>query len=344
MAGCVDQQTFDQKDWRGVSVMMMQNLPCRCTPEEIGSAVGELGFAHHVNYFHLPRKLPGGRNLGYAFIGLVTPELAQKFRDAFEGYTFTSRSSSKKVRLKPAHRQPVSSPDRLRPNAPARQKQASLPSLQVNMPAHQQQASLRNRRLVNILAHEQQASLPSRPMASAPPHQQQAFVPNCPQAITAAHQQWASSPNQLQAETPARQQQASLPNQLQASARAHQWQPGSLPNCLQANMAAHRQHASLPNHLQAGILAHRQAFLPRRLHASVSFSEQEETDLMVAALQHEAILLKKQIDLMIAALKRDQTMQTRCNSPMALSEFSHPPGVGKNQAYSVTWEGDRCGS
>eukprot|EP00930_Biecheleria_cincta_P062368 TRINITY_DN4784_c0_g1_i4.p2 TRINITY_DN4784_c0_g1~~TRINITY_DN4784_c0_g1_i4.p2 ORF type:complete len:243 (+),score=51.74 TRINITY_DN4784_c0_g1_i4:86-814(+) len=95
----------DEHDWLGVSIVMIQNLPCRCTQEEIAAAVDELGFGAYVNYLHLPRKAPGGRNCGYGFIGFISPELTQKFRDVFEGYTLKSRASSKQLKLKPAHQQ-----------------------------------------------------------------------------------------------------------------------------------------------------------------------------------------------------------------------------------------------
>eukprot|EP00930_Biecheleria_cincta_P062367 TRINITY_DN4784_c0_g1_i3.p1 TRINITY_DN4784_c0_g1~~TRINITY_DN4784_c0_g1_i3.p1 ORF type:complete len:220 (+),score=45.04 TRINITY_DN4784_c0_g1_i3:77-736(+) len=95
----------DEHDWSGVSVVMIQNLPCRCTPEEIAAAVEELGFGAYVNYFHLPRKASGGRNCGYGFIGFISPEHTEKFRNVFEGYTLKSRASAKQLTLKPAHQQ-----------------------------------------------------------------------------------------------------------------------------------------------------------------------------------------------------------------------------------------------
>eukprot|EP00930_Biecheleria_cincta_P076399 TRINITY_DN63620_c0_g1_i1.p1 TRINITY_DN63620_c0_g1~~TRINITY_DN63620_c0_g1_i1.p1 ORF type:complete len:223 (+),score=40.95 TRINITY_DN63620_c0_g1_i1:66-734(+) len=93
--------------WDGVCVAMMQNLPCRCTSEEILEAVEDVGFRADVNFLHIPRKMSGrGRNNGYGFIGFLTTEITQKFRDAFDGYILKTRSSHKQIKLMPAHEQP----------------------------------------------------------------------------------------------------------------------------------------------------------------------------------------------------------------------------------------------
>lgn len=99
------EDTYDEQDWADVSIVMIQNLPCRCTPEEVAAAADELGFGDYVNYLHIPRKSRNGRNCGYGFIGFISPEVTLKFRDVFEGYTLRSRTSSKQLTLKPAHQQ-----------------------------------------------------------------------------------------------------------------------------------------------------------------------------------------------------------------------------------------------
>eukprot|EP00930_Biecheleria_cincta_P089412 TRINITY_DN78705_c0_g1_i1.p1 TRINITY_DN78705_c0_g1~~TRINITY_DN78705_c0_g1_i1.p1 ORF type:complete len:235 (+),score=30.93 TRINITY_DN78705_c0_g1_i1:47-706(+) len=103
----------EEEMWSGVYTMMMQNLPSRCTSDEIMAAVQELGFGDYVNYLRVPRNRTG-RNGGYGFIGFVTPELTQKFRQVFDGFTLKSRSSSKQVRLKPARQQIQELPGALR--------------------------------------------------------------------------------------------------------------------------------------------------------------------------------------------------------------------------------------
>eukprot|EP00930_Biecheleria_cincta_P062374 TRINITY_DN4784_c0_g6_i1.p1 TRINITY_DN4784_c0_g6~~TRINITY_DN4784_c0_g6_i1.p1 ORF type:complete len:329 (-),score=72.95 TRINITY_DN4784_c0_g6_i1:229-1185(-) len=306
MAGCVEQQTFDEQDWTGVRVMTMQNLPCRCSPEELKSVVREFGFWPYVNYFHLPQRSPGGRNCGYGFIGFVTPELALKFRDVFEGFNLKSRASFKQVRLTPAHRQLVPAPNWPQPDVLAHQQQPSLPSVpQENMTAYQQQASVRNRSQVTKPAHQQQAFSPNRPLADAPEYQQQqqSHLPNWLHAKTPAHQQQAFWPHRLQPETPARQQQASWANRLHANALAHQRQ-AFLPDKQQASMSNLR-------------------------HATVSSSQHEEVDLGFVALQQEAVPWKVKIDLMVAALKREWPMQTCCSWQLASSDCLLPQCLEK---------------
>lgn len=187
-----EEKTFDEQEWMGVSVVMMQNLPCRCTQEEIEAVVQELGFAHLVSYFHLPQKYSGGRNCGYGFIGFVCPEVAHKFRDAFDGWILKSRTSSKQVRLKPAyhqqnrlhaealpHKQPASLPYKLQGIAPVHQEPAFFSNhLQAIMPAHLQQTSMPDW----LQAEPQKVSIPSRPHANVPAYLQLASPPNRQQA------------------------------------------------------------------------------------------------------------------------------------------------------------------
>lgn len=84
--------------------VMIRNIPCRCSEEEVLAAVHELGFRGH-NYFHMPWR--GTREkvqaCGYAFIGFEDTETTRRFAAAMTGYVFANRNSLKVVQIVPAH-------------------------------------------------------------------------------------------------------------------------------------------------------------------------------------------------------------------------------------------------
>jgi len=84
-----------------MTTVMLCNIPCRVTLEEIIHAVRSLGFDDTYDLLHAPgpkrrhRYLASTTNIGYAFINFVKPEDAQNFMKAFEGFCFEGRHSEK---------------------------------------------------------------------------------------------------------------------------------------------------------------------------------------------------------------------------------------------------------
>jgi len=67
--------------------------------------IAEKGFLEHLKFIYLPVR--GAQGLGYAFVGLTSPEIAKEFTEKVWGVTFKSRSSKKVLTVIPAHRKNV---------------------------------------------------------------------------------------------------------------------------------------------------------------------------------------------------------------------------------------------
>lgn len=90
--------------------VMIKNIPCSCTKEDVLQAIADLGFGNHY-FFHMP--VPGGAagrryNLGYAFVGFTDEDVTSEFVNAMTGYRFygkRGRNSEKECMVVPARAQ-----------------------------------------------------------------------------------------------------------------------------------------------------------------------------------------------------------------------------------------------
>lgn len=101
--------TATEDDNKELLTVMLRNIPCRCTQQDLVDLLTDHGWADACNFFHLP--MPRGRckgNLGYAFIGFPTTELAQEFMYSMKGVEFSSRKSAKVLDVSPARIQGLS--------------------------------------------------------------------------------------------------------------------------------------------------------------------------------------------------------------------------------------------
>jgi len=68
--------------------MTLLNIPRSYTRDELQKEVDDLGFAGRYNFLHLPTEACLSGNGGHAFINLIRPEDAVRFRFLLTGYTF----------------------------------------------------------------------------------------------------------------------------------------------------------------------------------------------------------------------------------------------------------------
>jgi hypothetical protein len=90
--------------------LMIKNIPCSCSRDDVLEMVAELGFASDYVFFHMPCQVRMGlagltQNFGYAFVGFLTKEVSARFAAAVTGYRFRGRrgrNSSKSCTVAPA--------------------------------------------------------------------------------------------------------------------------------------------------------------------------------------------------------------------------------------------------
>jgi len=85
-----------------VKTLMIKNIPCRCTEQNILDAIKEVGHGSSYNFFYLPTRRNQSQNFGYAFVGFVDCNTAKEFALAITGYRFADRRSNKSCVVAPA--------------------------------------------------------------------------------------------------------------------------------------------------------------------------------------------------------------------------------------------------
>eukprot|EP00929_Paragymnodinium_shiwhaense_P098428 TRINITY_DN59901_c0_g2_i1.p1 TRINITY_DN59901_c0_g2~~TRINITY_DN59901_c0_g2_i1.p1 ORF type:complete len:297 (+),score=43.64 TRINITY_DN59901_c0_g2_i1:203-1093(+) len=113
---CGDAHQFVQSN-----MVMIQNLPYRCTKSEVSAAMHSLGFSGSCVFFCLPLRRNGKQNYGFACVSFVDHDWMMAFCNAMDGYRFTSRNSMKVMSVVPA-----SMKDALLSFLARRQSEASL--------------------------------------------------------------------------------------------------------------------------------------------------------------------------------------------------------------------------
>lgn len=86
-----------------ITTMMLKNIPCRKSQEEVAMHIDQKGFSGRYDFFYLPRDVKFRANLGYAFINFLTPEDASSFEQEMNGYRFNGSGSTKACAIVPAH-------------------------------------------------------------------------------------------------------------------------------------------------------------------------------------------------------------------------------------------------
>jgi len=90
-----------------ITTLMVQNIPCRVTQEQLSDVIVNLGFGDKFDFLYVPTgrrsSMTGRSNLGYGFINFSQPEDAESFSRVFTNYLFEGTRSKKVSTVKPAH-------------------------------------------------------------------------------------------------------------------------------------------------------------------------------------------------------------------------------------------------
>jgi hypothetical protein len=90
-----------------VVTVMVCNIPCRITQQQLADVVDGMGFADKYDFLYLPTggrsSTVGSSNLGYGFINFMDPNDCDPFMRSFTNYQFQGTSSTKVCTVRPAH-------------------------------------------------------------------------------------------------------------------------------------------------------------------------------------------------------------------------------------------------
>jgi len=81
---------------------MLRNIPNRYTPEELLEEMLSHGFEGCFDFFYLPTDFGTKKNMGYGFLNLNTPALAESFRRTFDRRRLTRYVTQKVLEMSPA--------------------------------------------------------------------------------------------------------------------------------------------------------------------------------------------------------------------------------------------------
>lgn len=92
---------------RAVTTVMLRNLPCSFTRNELLCMLDNEGFAGIYDFLYIPFDFQRGWCKGFAFVNLISAEHLQRFVEVFEGYSHwaTAIGSSKVCQTSPSHTQ-----------------------------------------------------------------------------------------------------------------------------------------------------------------------------------------------------------------------------------------------
>jgi len=91
-----------------MTTMMICNIPCRSTRDDVIEAIHSTGFADTYDFVYVPcgrRAATRIGNMGYAFVNFKSCQHAEDFAVGFDNFRFPGTHSSKTCTVKYAHMQ-----------------------------------------------------------------------------------------------------------------------------------------------------------------------------------------------------------------------------------------------
>lgn len=89
------------------TTLMIRNIPGKYSQNDLMMDLKDAGFGSAYDFLYLPIDKGTAANVGYAFVNFVTPAIAAKCMESFQGHRFArhQRSSNKLARIAVAHLQ-----------------------------------------------------------------------------------------------------------------------------------------------------------------------------------------------------------------------------------------------
>lgn len=78
-----------------VTTLMLRNIPVNYNRDQLLADMDQRGFLRCYNFFYLPMDFSSGNNIGYAFVNLITPPEAERFRSIYSGLQLSNDRSNK---------------------------------------------------------------------------------------------------------------------------------------------------------------------------------------------------------------------------------------------------------
>lgn len=95
----VEEEEYESSVRNPGVTLMIRNIACRYTQQQIGSGLDDLGFAGTYDSVHLPLNAARTANMGYFFVKFSTQGHAEEFWARIEGRVFGSSLTSKKCEV-----------------------------------------------------------------------------------------------------------------------------------------------------------------------------------------------------------------------------------------------------
>lgn len=86
-----------------VTTVMLRNIACRYSQEEVADILVEKGLAGKFDLVYLPRSPTRQSNLGYAFVNFLKPEYVEEARMLLDGQQFGRSRTAKRCQVALAH-------------------------------------------------------------------------------------------------------------------------------------------------------------------------------------------------------------------------------------------------
>jgi len=85
--------------------MMLRNIPCSVTQEELEKVIRQMGFGGRCDFVYVPPSHRPKTNIGYAFVNLIDEACADAFKLDFDGFRFPGKLSKKVCEVQAARLQ-----------------------------------------------------------------------------------------------------------------------------------------------------------------------------------------------------------------------------------------------